>query len=187
MRWPARRCSPTAARGGSPRRASRPYDAEGLDFLAGMGQENVDEFGAAARSRPELEAMLGPWARGHGRGDRRAGRRELGGLVDDVDRDALTGDFADTMARDAAARAVDRDRGWLDDDLAFVRPWGFELSAIAVPVAIWQGAHDLMVPFSHGQWLAANVPGAPRYLFDDEGHVSIAQQMPRILESVSGG
>ena len=76
--------------------------------------------------------------------------------------------------------------GWLDDDLAFVRPWGFDLGAIAVPVAVWQGAHDLMVPFSHGQWLAAHIPGATAYLFEDEGHISIAQQMPRILESVSG-
>jgi pimeloyl-ACP methyl ester carboxylesterase len=74
--------------------------------------------------------------------------------------------------------------GWLDDDLAFVKPWGFELARIGVPVSIWQGAHDRMVPFAHGEWLAAHVPGARAHLYDDEGHISLTQQMPRILDDL---
>ena len=163
-----------------------PFDAEGLDFLAGMGEENVHEFGAAARSRAELEALLGPWGQGMATVTGEQVAEMLGGLVDDVDRNALTGEFADVMAamlRHALSSGI---AGWVDDDLAFVRSWAFDLAAITVPVAVWQGAHDLMVPFSHGRWLAASIPGAAAYLFDDEGHISIAQQMPRILESVSG-
>jgi pimeloyl-ACP methyl ester carboxylesterase len=64
--------------------------------------------------------------------------------------------------------------GWLDDDLAFTKPWGFGLDEIAVPVMIWQGAEDLMVPFAHGEWLSANVPGATPHLELGEGHLSIA-------------
>jgi pimeloyl-ACP methyl ester carboxylesterase len=55
-----------------------------------------------------------------------------------------------------------------------------------VPVAIWQGAKDRMVPFSHGQWLAAHVPGARAHLDEGEGHISLAHEFPAILESVSG-
>jgi pimeloyl-ACP methyl ester carboxylesterase len=52
-------------------------------------------------------------------------------------------------------------------------------------VSIWQGAHDRMVPFSHGKWLAAHVPGARVHLYDDEGHISLVQQLPRILEDLA--
>ena len=74
--------------------------------------------------------------------------------------------------------------GWLDDDLAFVKPWGFDLAEITVPVSIWQGAHDGMVPFAHGEWLAAHVPGARVHLYEDEGHISLVGQLPRILDDL---
>ena len=41
-----------------------------------------------------------------------------------------------------------------------------------------------MVPFAHGEWLAAHVPGARVHLYDDEGHISLVQQMPRILDDL---
>ncbi|HTL87600.1 MAG TPA: alpha/beta hydrolase, partial [Acidimicrobiia bacterium] len=87
---------------------------------------------------------------------------------------ALTGEFADYMAaviRRAVSNGIE---GWRDDDLAFTRDWGFDLESIRRPVAIWQGAQDRMVPFAHGEWLAAHVPGAVARLFPDEGHLSLA-------------
>jgi pimeloyl-ACP methyl ester carboxylesterase len=162
-----------------------PYDAEGLDWLGGMGPENGQEFAAAAESPAALAAFLEQAVPDLAdvTGEQLGGA--LGGLVDEVDRAALTGEFAETVARmlrRAVSTGID---GWLDDDLAFVRPWGFELSAIAVPVSIWQGAHDRMVPFAHGEWLAAHVPGARAHLYDDEGHISLVQQLPRILDDLA--
>jgi len=163
-----------------------PFEAEDLDWDAGMGPENVTEFGAAARSRDELEALLEEWAAGLSglTGERVAA--SFGELIDEVDRAALTGEFAETMAAMIRRALSSGIAGWLDDDLAFVRPWGFDLAAITVPVSIWQGAHDHMVPFAHGKWLAAHVRGATVHLDDDEGHLSLAQQMPRIVAELSG-
>jgi pimeloyl-ACP methyl ester carboxylesterase len=63
--------------------------------------------------------------------------------------------------------------GWFDDDLAFTRPWGFELDSITVPVVVWQGGQDRMVPVAHGRWLAASLPTARARLLPGEGHLSI--------------
>jgi pimeloyl-ACP methyl ester carboxylesterase len=162
-----------------------PFDAEGLDFLAGMGPENVEEFGAAARDHDELRAFLERFAAGLRTITADEIAAELGGLVDHVDRAALTGDLAESEARMLRRAVSTGTDGWFDDDLAFVKPWGFDLDAIRVPVSIWQGAHDKMVPFAHGQWLAAHVPGARVHLYDDEGHLSLVNQLPRILDDLS--
>jgi pimeloyl-ACP methyl ester carboxylesterase len=162
-----------------------PFAADGLDFLAGMGPENVEEFGAAADDHEQLARLLREFAAAMRDIEGEDVAASLGGLVDDVDRAALTGVFAETMARMLRRALSTGTDGWFDDDLAFVKPWGFDLDAIRVPVSVWQGAHDMMVPFAHGQWLAAHVPGAQVHLYDDEGHLSLVQQLPRILDSLS--
>jgi pimeloyl-ACP methyl ester carboxylesterase len=161
------------------------FGAADLDFLEGMGQENHDEFGAALEGESALRTYL------------EAGRPallqitsdqivdELDSLLPPVDRDALTGDFGDYLARgfrQAVSVSVD---GWLDDDLAFTRPWGFDLGAITVPTYLWQGSEDLMVPFAHGEWLAAHLPRAVVHLQSGEGHLSVViGAMERMLDEL---
>ena len=62
--------------------------------------------------------------------------------------------------------------GWLDDDLAFVEPWGFELADVRCPVVLCQGRADLMVPYAHGEWLASRLPNVTAHLDPVEGHMS---------------
>jgi pimeloyl-ACP methyl ester carboxylesterase len=163
-----------------------PYGAAGLDFMAGMGAENVTEFSAALGGEEELRALLV----GIGEqlkdvtGEEVASSMET--LLPDIDKAALTGEFADDMAasfREALRTGVD---GWLDDDLAFTRPWGFGLDEISVPVMIWQGSADLMVPFAHGQWLAGQLPHASAHLEDGEGHLSVGlSALDRMLDELT--
>jgi pimeloyl-ACP methyl ester carboxylesterase len=151
-----------------------PYPAEGIDFLEGMGAENLEEFKAALEGPEALipfkERARAVWS------VITAGEcaKAFGDLIDDVDRGALTGAFAEWTAASFREALRESYWGWFDDDMAFIRPWGFELSSIGLPVHVWQGRHDRMVPYSHGQWLAANIPTAIPHLFDHEGHLSLA-------------
>lgn len=162
-----------------------PYDAEGLDWGAGMGPENVEEFTIAAASPDKLWDWIEPQAPELAEVTGAQVAELLGGLVDHVDRGALTGGFAEVTAGHFRRAVSSGIAGWHDDDLAFTRPWGFDLGAIEVPVSVWQGAHDLMVPFAHGQWLAAHIPTARAHLYEDEGHLSLGAQMPRIVADLA--
>ncbi len=150
-----------------------PYHAAGLDWMAGMGEENVTEFEAAFEGEERLRAYLDQ-VREHLLDVTVADIvTSLDTLLPDVDRAALTGEFGEDMAasfRQALRTGVD---GVVDDDLAFTKDWGFELDEIAIPIMIWQGSADLMVPFSHGQWLAVRLPRASAHLEDGQGHLSI--------------
>jgi pimeloyl-ACP methyl ester carboxylesterase len=152
-----------------------PYRAGGLDWLAGMGPENVEEFGAALAGEPALTAYLVAAAEGLAQISGEEVAAELGGLVDDADRAAITGEFADYLAASFRASLRSGVAGWRDDDIAFVSDWGFPVTAgFAAPVAIWQGDQDRMVPAAHGEWLAAHLPGARAHMLRGEGHVTLA-------------
>jgi pimeloyl-ACP methyl ester carboxylesterase len=150
-----------------------PYDADGVDFTAGMGPENVAEFGAAVEGEERLRPMLEQEQPSLATISPEDVAASLGGLVPPVDKASLTGEFADWLAaefRNGLATGVD---GWVDDDLAFTRPWGFDLVDLRVPTYLWQGSEDLMVPFAHGQWLATHIPGVTAHLEEGEGHLSV--------------
>jgi pimeloyl-ACP methyl ester carboxylesterase len=150
-----------------------PFGVDGLDWFAGMASNNVEEFSLAA----EGEAVLGPaledWAKGLAQLEASSIATSLGGMVTDVDRAALTGQFADFVAASFRGGVSTGIAGWRDDDLAFTRDWGFSLADITVPVALWHGDQDVLVPFAHGEWLATHVPHARANLRSGEGHLSL--------------
>jgi pimeloyl-ACP methyl ester carboxylesterase len=162
-----------------------PYGVEGLDFLAGMGPENVEEFGLAVRGNDALT----PWlekesaALGSIEGDQIIA--SLGGLISGADAGVINGEFADDLARSLRGAIREGIAGWRDDDLAFAADWGLRLDAIEAPVAIWQGDQDMMVPFAHGQWLAAHIPGARAHLEAGAGHLTMTvTAIDRILDDL---
>jgi pimeloyl-ACP methyl ester carboxylesterase len=150
-----------------------PYRAEGLDWLTGQGEENVEEFEAAARGERALTAWLTEAAEDMADVAADDVVAVLGDLMSDVDKAALTGDYAEWTAASFRKAVSTGIAGWRDDDLAFMQPWGFELGGITRPIAIWQGGQDRMVPYAHGEWLAAHIPTARVHLLPDDGHLSI--------------
>lgn len=150
-----------------------PYDAEGLNFLEGMGQQNIDEFGLALQGEEAIRPSNEAEAVGLRNADAAGLIEEMATLLPDVDRAVLTAEYSEDLAANFAEGLRTGVDGWVDDDLSFVAPWGFSLAEIAVPAFVWQGSEDLMVPFAHGQWLAAHVPGATARLQQAEGHLSI--------------
>lgn len=155
-----------------------PYDAEGLDFLAGMGQENVEEFTAAVAGESALRELLDPAAQQLREIDAAGMLENSASQMPPVDRVQLDDEFGEDMAasfREAVRLGHD---GWVDDDLALVKDWGFDVGDIEVPTIVLQGAQDLMVPFSHGEWLAAHIPGAKSHLLPGEGHLSVTSALP---------
>lgn len=151
-----------------------PYGSPDFDYLAGMGEGNLDEFGKIL----EGEAVLRPYLEEQCAHLRQVTATDLiqafSSVLPASDRAVLTATFAEDLTAEIQEGIRDSIDGWLDDSLAFVAPWGFSLTEIAVPTAIWQGAQDLMVPVGHGAWLAEHIPGAVAHLETGEGHLSIA-------------
>jgi pimeloyl-ACP methyl ester carboxylesterase len=157
-----------------------PYDAEGLDWLAGFSPEALEEV----RLMEEDE----PAARGYF-------RRECDAILsappEQVARDnqwrtpnvdlAVLTDEAISMQ---LALAPGIEGSW-EDCVAQITPWGFDVGTISVPVLLMHGREDPAVPFGHGQWLAAHIPGVDSRFFDGEGHSLLERHLAEVLDWVS--
>jgi pimeloyl-ACP methyl ester carboxylesterase len=150
-----------------------PATAPDLDWLAGMGEGNLAEF-AAARDGHE---RLTQYCRADADGIMAAGPEQLADAfrphLSGVDLRALTGELAAFLLESTTAGLESGVDGWVDDDFAFLAPWGFDVEAIRVPVLVWQGGQDLMVPTDHARWLRQHVTGAEGGVLQDEGHLTL--------------
>jgi len=158
-----------------------PYGAEGLDYFEGMGEQNVEEFGvifegeevhraSMERQRAELlsiapEQLVEAWQT----------------LLGPADREVATGQFAANLLDHMRAGIGPQGDGWLDDDVAFVSPWGFDLEDIRVPLQLWHGEQDKFVPFAHGVWLAERIQNVDARLSAADGHLTLfLRRVPEI-------
>jgi pimeloyl-ACP methyl ester carboxylesterase len=149
-----------------------PFEAEGLDWLAGLTAGNVNEFRAAQAGESVIRPLV--------EGERTTTLERLAAGRSDFFGDSYELSEADkaqmvkhlTRAADhltsALVHGVD---GWVDDDIAFTRPWGFDVGSIRIPVYLSYGRTDNLVPPAHGDWLAAHIPGAEVHVDDEAGHM----------------
>jgi pimeloyl-ACP methyl ester carboxylesterase len=112
--------------------------AEELDWLMGMDADTIEEFGAADTGEKQPRADLDRHAPELARATGPELHAALGDLLSGVDGRVLTGEFAEHLATCTRAALKHGIWRWFDDDLEFVRDWGFDLGAISVAVAIWQ-------------------------------------------------
>ena len=159
-----------------------PHDGAGLDWKAGMAEENLVEYTAAEAGRDAYAAFLEEEFLPVLMVEAEELEEAMGGLLPPADRAAMDRGFTEWLTETFHRAGAQRIAGVLDDGLAAVRPWGFEVEQIAVPVAVYQGRADAMVPFAHGAWLAAHIPGAEAHLTDDDGHLTLViNGLPGIL------
>jgi pimeloyl-ACP methyl ester carboxylesterase len=92
----------------------------------------------------------------------------------------MTGELVQWLAESARDGLAQGGQGWRDDGASHLTHWGFDLEDIRVPVKIWHGRQDRMVPVRHGEWLAANVPGAEAEISDDDGHLTVIGRIGEI-------
>jgi pimeloyl-ACP methyl ester carboxylesterase len=158
-----------------------PLGAEGLDWFEGMGDYNAEDIrlylrdpeAARAKLESDREDMLA------------ASAAELTvalqSLLSPADAAVLKNALVDYRIYCNREGLAPGGQGWWDDGVAHTSPWGFELSAISVPVLLMHGRQDKFVPFGHGQWLAARVPGVEARLFDHDGHLTLtANRIPEV-------
>jgi pimeloyl-ACP methyl ester carboxylesterase len=145
-----------------------PRDAEGLDWLAGMGPGAAGEFALMLTDRAASRAVF-------------EAEREQLLVTSPADLAAQMGQPGDDPGflldeaicmQQAYAPGIE---GCWDDCFAQITPWGFDLAEISVPVLLMHGRRDSSVPVSHGEWLAAHIPGVEARLFDNEGHGSLRE------------
>jgi pimeloyl-ACP methyl ester carboxylesterase len=139
-----------------------PYAALGDEFFTGMDPENVKEFGWALEGEDRLALELQQM-------DQRLREQVLADPatafaefeLPEADRKVLArDDYSQLMRKVVQEQTRNGVWGWVDDDLAFVAPWGFDPASISVPVRVSYGSEDVLVPVKHGEWIARTVPGA---------------------------
>jgi pimeloyl-ACP methyl ester carboxylesterase len=153
-----------------------PFGAPGLerdDWFAGMDPENVKEFGWALAG----EEVLTPELQAYQQKMEDRVRVDPSTILDDFnisdsDRAELARPEIAELIRDSTLEwAVNGVGGWVDDNLAFLQPWGYDVADISIPVLVRYGLTDVLCPPAHGEWLAANVPGCVVKINEGAGHM----------------
>jgi pimeloyl-ACP methyl ester carboxylesterase len=158
-----------------------PYPAEGLDYFAGMGEENVADFKAALKGGETHRQALEASASRLLRADRESLMQALPSLLSPVDAAVLTTDFADFVLRTVREGIGASRDGMIDDDVAHLTPWGFELSRIRIPVLLLHGEQDQFVPVSHSKWLASKIPDVESRFLAEDGHLTLSlRRIPEV-------
>jgi len=136
-----------------------PRDADGLDWYGGMVASGVAALTAAERGLSAKEEF------------------ESSGVEYDpefTDRDmaALGGEWSwfNEIVGPAVAGGPG---GQVDDDIAYVMPWGVDPADVAAPVLLLHGGRDGIVPATHSRWLADRIPRAELRLSQEDGHISV--------------
>jgi pimeloyl-ACP methyl ester carboxylesterase len=158
-----------------------PPAADGLDWFAGMSESNIREFTTAASGPESIAAYLVP-AAADIKADPMSHVSTLGPEMPEADRRVMADAVIRALlAKNFAEALRDSAAGWIDDDVAFSAPWGFNLSDIKVPVLLWHGENDVFSPPAHARWLARKIDTAELLVLPDKAHFGALEAVPDVL------
>jgi pimeloyl-ACP methyl ester carboxylesterase len=142
-----------------------------FDFLGGMTQSNIDEFKAALVGPEVIAAYLAPYVETL-RTRPEALLDELATELPQPDQETIARPEVREMLLESWHEATRQGAaGWMDDDIAFTKTWGFDLAKVAADVCIWQGELDVLSPQAHGRRVAEQLPNAMFELVEARGHM----------------
>jgi len=67
-----------------------------------------------------------------------------------------------------------------------VRPWGFRLDEITIPVSLWHGTADCEVSISMGRYIASQIPACRAQFCEGEGHLLLFPHWEEVLDRLMG-
>ena len=137
-----------------------PFHAEGLDWFGGMAASGAARLRAAARGRAALEDYL-------------ASAEFDPEEFTPADHAALAGAWSWLGEVAGQAQEGGLPGGMVDDELAYVAPWGFAPGQVRAPVLLVHGGQDRIVPSAHAEWLAHRTRSAELWLRPEDGHISV--------------
>jgi pimeloyl-ACP methyl ester carboxylesterase len=150
-----------------------PYQGEGLDYFTGMGKDNVDDIKLSLEDEPAARAKLVTDREMMLKLKPEEVVKALASLMSEVDAAAQTPELTAHLVGSMQAGLTPGGQGWWDDGMSQLQPWGFAIESISVPHQLWHGRHDRFVPFQHGEWLAARIPGVDAHLTSVDGHTTL--------------
>ncbi len=74
--------------------------------------------------------------------------------------------------------------GVVDDYRALAHPWGVAVENITMPIAVFHGDDDSMVPLRHSEELVARVPNARLTVWPAAGHLGTVAHVGEILDAL---
>jgi pimeloyl-ACP methyl ester carboxylesterase len=148
-----------------------PSDADGLDWFDGL--QAADAYRRALTEPDAVRAGLDEGRKHVLATSASRLAAEWAPFLSAADAAVLTGELAEYTARTNQEALAPGSQGWWDDSYGLIRPWGFDVADISVPVLLLHGRQDKFVPFAHGQWLADHIPGVEARLLDNDGHLTL--------------
>jgi pimeloyl-ACP methyl ester carboxylesterase len=95
------------------------------------------------------------------------------GLPDCDKRSLATPSLRDALTKSSAEAFRSGVKGPVWDGCLYGRPWGFRLEDIRIPVRLWHGEQDIIVPAAMGRRCAASIPACEATFCAGEGHFSL--------------
>lgn len=159
-----------------------PREADGLDWFGGMADSNVDAYAGPNGRLDRVIARLAETA-DTVREDPATLIAMLHGEMTDHDRRVVADAGIRRVLMRAYAEALrESPYGWIDDVSALRTEWGFDPSAVSVPVLLWHGERDVFSPVSHSRWLGERIPDAMVVVKSDAAHFNALDVLPEILQ-----